>query len=151
MSAPLKGSCFCTAVTYVVSGAPALSAFCHCTQCQRQFASPFVHAIHVASSAFSWTHSEPHDAQLDTFVIPTKPWKTRYRCKNCGVCVAGRNSQTGNCSIWGATLERTKDGKIKAWDVVKPTAHIFYGTRMVEVNDDLGKWEGFEGKSNRVA
>ncbi|EED80957.1 predicted protein [Postia placenta Mad-698-R] len=88
---------------------------------------------------------EPHDAQLDTFVIPTKPWKTRYRCKNCGVCVAGRNSQTGNCSIWGATLERTKDGKIKAWDVVKPTAHIFYGTRMVEVNDDLGKWEGFEG------
>ncbi|OSX62117.1 hypothetical protein POSPLADRAFT_1143774 [Postia placenta MAD-698-R-SB12] len=114
-------------------------------------ASPFVHAIHFESSAFAWTHSEPHDIRLDIFVIPTKPWKTRYRCKNCGVCVASRNSQTGNCSVWGATLERDEDDKVKAWDVVKPTAHIFYGTRMVEVNDDLGKWEGFEGKSDMVA
>lgn len=30
-----KGGCFCTSVTYQVEGLPILSAYCHCTLCQR--------------------------------------------------------------------------------------------------------------------
>ncbi|KAI0916163.1 hypothetical protein AcV5_003177 [Taiwanofungus camphoratus] len=146
----MQGSCFCGSISYKLSGDPILSAFCHCTQCQRLAGCPFVHTIHFESTRFIWTHSEPHDSHLDTYTIPSKPWKTRYRCRNCGVCVTGRNSKTGHCSVWGAHLERGEDGKVKDWDIVKPTAHIFYGTRMLDVDDDLGKWEGYENKSSRL-
>jgi len=62
-----------------------------------------------------------------------------------------KNSKTGNCSVWGAQMERGDEGKIKGWDVIKPTAHIFYETRMLDINDDLGKWDGYEGRSTRIA
>jgi len=52
--------------------------------------------------------------------------------------------------VWGAQLERAEDGTVLNWENVKPTAHIFYGTRMLEVNDTLGKWEGYEDTSERI-
>lgn len=52
--------------------------------------------------------------------------------------------------MWGAQMARDELGSIKSWDVVKPTAHIFYGTRMLDVNDGLGKWEAYEDKSRKL-
>lgn len=52
--------------------------------------------------------------------------------------------------MWGAQLERDDEGKVKRWDEVKPTAHIFYATRMLDIDDGLGKWEGYEGKSKEL-
>lgn len=34
-----------------------------------------------------------------------------------------------------------KEGKIKGWDVVKPTAHIYYKFRMMDMKDGLKKYE----------
>lgn len=164
----LKGSCFCRSVSYTLSAPPVLSAYCHCTNCQRLkgayysliivwiyaigiFAGcPFVHTVHFNASAFKWTHPEPHYDSLHAYVIPDKPHKTRYRCRTCGACVASHNSVKDKWSIWGVHLERTPEGKIKDWDVVKPTAHIFYGTRLLDIDDSLGKWEGYEGDSERI-
>jgi len=28
---------------------------------------------------------------------------------------------------------------------------MFYGTKVIEVDDGLGKWEGYENKSKRIA
>jgi hypothetical protein len=41
-------------------------------------------------------------------------------------------------------------GKIIGWDLIKPTAHQFYGTRVIDVNDGLSKWEGYEGTSTQI-
>ena len=51
-----------------------------------------------------------------------------------------------------AHLQRGEDGRIlkEVWERVKPTAHIFYGTRMLDVPDGLGKWEAYEGKAQRI-
>lgn len=168
---PLRGSCFCGAVSYVLSGRPILSAYCHCTNCQRltgarvtccgafcelamltysMLGCPFVHSMHYKGSDFAWSHAEPHDAQLDFFVIPSRPHKTRARCKSCGATVASYNSDTTCWSVWGAHLRRNANGAIDDWDSVKPTAHIFYGTRMLDIDDDLGKWEGYENRSPRI-
>ncbi len=103
------------------------------------------------ADAFSWTHPEPHESSLEAYVIPAKPHKTRYRCKTCGVCIAGYNTITDKWSIWGVHLERDVDARIKGWEVVKPTAHIFYDTRVLDINDDLSKWDGYENKSNPIA
>src|SRR5712671_3307645 len=165
-SSPLTGSCFCGAVKYALSAPPVLRAYCHCTQCQRltgmfpflnfnyeslnrQLCSgcPFIHTVHFPASAFSWSH----DAAVDTFVNPLKPWKTRTRCHVCGVTVASHNSRTDRISVWGPHFARDDSGRVLRWDEVRPTAHIFYGTRLLDIEDDLGKWEGYEGKSDRVA
>lgn len=40
-----KGGCFCGSVSYEVKGLPSLSAYCHCTLCQRlngEFISLFI-------------------------------------------------------------------------------------------------------------
>ncbi|KAI0087162.1 Mss4-like protein [Irpex rosettiformis] len=167
LNEPLLGSCFCGSIGYSLTSEPLLSAYCHCTNCQRLSGCPFVHTVHFPASQFSWIipdysppssptfspspHSEPkHLSLLDTYSIPNRPHKTRFRCKNCGACVASYNSLKDTFSIWGAHLSRDGQGKIERWEVVKPSAHIFYGTRMVEVRDGLGKWEGYEGRSEKL-
>ncbi|KZT27545.1 hypothetical protein NEOLEDRAFT_1130521 [Neolentinus lepideus HHB14362 ss-1] len=146
----IRGSCFCEGVSYAVTGKPLLSAFCHCTNCQRLTGCPFVHTIHYDFPDFSWTHPEPYISRLSAYGIPSKPWKTRYRCRKCGCTVASHNSRTNHWSVWGAQLGRAEDGTVLNWENVKPTAHIFYGTRMLEINDALGKWEGYEDTSERI-
>ncbi|KAI0307625.1 Mss4-like protein [Multifurca ochricompacta] len=146
-SSPLTGSCFCGAITYALSSPPVLRAYCHCTQCQRLTGCPFIHTLHFPSSAFSWTH----DAPVHTFINPHRPWKTRTRCQVCGVTIASHNSKTDRVSVWGSHLARDDSGCILHWEDVRPTAHMFYGTRLLEIDDNLGKWEGYEGKSDRIA
>lgn len=111
---------------------------------------PFVHTMHFKASDFTWTHPDPHEAKLDFYVIPSKPHKARARCNTCGVTVGSYNSDTKCWSVWGAHLRRSADGAIESWDAVKPTAHIFYGTRMLDITDGLGKWEGYENRSTRL-
>ncbi|KAI0271477.1 Mss4-like protein [Gloeopeniophorella convolvens] len=146
-SSPLTGSCFCGAVTYALTAPPVLRAYCHCSQCQRLTGCPFVHTVHFPASAFTWTH----DAPVDTFVNPNRPWKTRTRCRTCGATVASRNSKTDRVSAWGAHFPRDESGRILRWDQVCPTAHIFYETRMLDIPDSLSKWTGYEGSSERIA
>lgn len=106
--------------------------------------------MHFNGPAFSWTHAEPHEAVLDFYDNHLKPWKRRWRCKKCGSNVASYNSRTEKWSVWGAEMARDEFGSIRSWEVAKPSAHIFYGTRMLNVNDDLPKWEGYEGTSRRL-
>ncbi|KAJ7070660.1 hypothetical protein C8F01DRAFT_1206404 [Mycena amicta] len=128
---PIAGSCFCGATSYTVSGTPTLSA---------PAGSPCIWTIHFPAAAFSWTTNDP---QLDSYVTEGKQWKTRYRCKACGCCVG---------SVWGTQLERDENGVTKDYEIVKPTAHIFYSTAIIAVGEDdgLGKWEGYESKSTHL-
>lgn len=93
----------------------------------------------------------PYEAQLDSYINHAKPHKKRYRCKSCGAALTSYNSKTNRISIWGSQFERDENGLIKDRDVIKPTAHMFYGTRVLDVGDNLGKWEGYEGQSEKLA
>ena len=61
------------------------------------------------------------------------------------------------CHRLVAQLENGQDyrvddlGRILRWDELRPTAHMFYGTRLLDIEDGLGKWEGYEGKSEKIA
>ncbi|GLB43534.1 putative glutathione-dependent formaldehyde-activating enzyme [Lyophyllum shimeji] len=114
--------------------------------CQRLFSCPFLHTIHYPTSAFRWTHQEPHDAVLGSYTIRG----TLYWCKKCGACVAALTPDDEAC-VWGAQLERDAHGKIKDWEAMKPTAHIYYDTRMLDIDDQLGKWLGYENRSKRMS
>lgn len=51
-------------------------------------------------------------------------------------------------SVWAAHLDRKYEADVK--ELIKPTAHIFYETRMLDVEDGIGKWEGYEGSSVKL-
>ncbi|KAJ7204409.1 Mss4-like protein [Mycena pura] len=140
-----KGSCVCGLVSYSIQGQPLFSVYCHCTKCQRADGAAFVSTMHYSSPAFSWTYSadvEPLVEDLDDMVL--------YRCKKCRSCAAAHMSASKNWALRGTQLARDEGGKIVDWEGVKPTDHIFYGTRVVDVADDLPKWEGFVGRSTRL-
>ncbi|KAF9486390.1 hypothetical protein BDN70DRAFT_794092 [Pholiota conissans] len=146
-----RGGCFCGSASYQVKGLPLLSAFCHCTLCQRLNAAAFIHTSHFPASGFEWTHSNSELDVLESYAVASKPWKMRWRCKKCGCTVASHNTKLDKWSVWGAQFERDEGGKIIGWDSIKPTAHIFYDTRLVDIHDDLSKWTGYEGTSARLA
>ena len=56
-------------------------------------------------------------------------------------------------SLWPACFERDPESnkllhQDEEW--LQPTCHMFYGTRVRDVSDDLPRWDGFEGKSERL-
>ncbi|KAH9829918.1 Mss4-like protein [Rhodofomes roseus] len=167
----LRGGCFCGKVTYAFSAHHVVrTAYCHCTQCQRLTGEccPFIHTIHLPSTAVSLsipssgTAAQPSElaasaidiksppGALRAYSTAVKPHKTRLRCSTCGTCVASINSRTGTTSVWGVHLARLPAGQIYHWDKVQPTAHIFYGTHLLAINDGLGKWSGYEHSSDRL-
>ncbi|KIJ53608.1 hypothetical protein M422DRAFT_201818 [Sphaerobolus stellatus SS14] len=157
---PLEGSCFCGAVTFKVIPPALLKGYCHCSNCQRFTGSPFLHTVHFPESSFQWTHVDPLNSndhpltQLDTYTyeVPGKATKIRYRCKTCGVTVANHNKDKKKITFPGTLFPRDEDKKIRddVWELIKPDNHIFYGTRRIEIDDDLGKWEGYPDVSKRL-
>ncbi|KJA28586.1 hypothetical protein HYPSUDRAFT_34028 [Hypholoma sublateritium FD-334 SS-4] len=146
-----RGGCFCGSVSYEVKGLPSLSAYCHCSLCQRLNAAAFIVTCHFPAPQFTWTQNTQHiDELIESYAVASKPWKIRWRCKKCGCTVASNNIKAKTWSVWGAQLERNDKGRIIGWDTIKPTAHIFYDTRLADVADDLSKWNGYEGKSERL-
>ncbi|KAJ7269353.1 Mss4-like protein [Mycena haematopus] len=140
-----KGSCFCGEVSFSIEGRPIFHVYCHCTQCQRADGATFVSTMHYSPSAFSWTYAAENKPEVETL-----RGFTLYRCKTCRSCAATQMSDSQNWALRGTQLERDENGKIKNWDDVKPSSHIFYGTRVVDVADDLPKWEGFPNQSARL-
>ncbi|KAG6851404.1 hypothetical protein H0H93_005802 [Arthromyces matolae] len=144
-----NGQCFCGSISYQVAGTPTLRAYCHCTNCQKLSGAPFIHTIHFPSAAFQWTNKDAL-IDMDSFNPPSKPYKTRYRCKNCGVCVASKNSLTEQSTIFGVHLQRDEKGALVDWDDLKPTSHIYYATHVLEIKDGLSKWAGYENQSEQL-
>ncbi|KAF5332537.1 hypothetical protein D9611_005129 [Ephemerocybe angulata] len=143
------GGCLCGAARFQVKGPPIRAAYCHCTLCQRQHSAAFVHTVHWDASAFNWGLFLPEEI-LDSYATPQKPWKMSWRCKTCGVGIANENTKKRKWAIWGTLFDRGEDGKIKNWEVMKPTSHWFYDTRILDVNDDLSKWLAYEDESERL-
>lgn len=133
-----------------------LSAYCHCSRCQRILGCPFVATTHISPHVFSWSLPQSTISDLaEVFTIIGV--KHRYRCKTCGTNVASFNEAKNKWSVWTSTLDRAPNtesggelGTITGWEWARPTDHIFYGTRMLDVPDGLPKWEGYAGQSAQI-
>ncbi|KAF9441532.1 hypothetical protein P691DRAFT_739662 [Macrolepiota fuliginosa MF-IS2] len=147
-AASFHASCFCGKASFEVEGKPLFSLYCHCTRCQRIHGSPFVHILHYNSKALTWNHTDPNALLAKSH--PHTEWK-EWRCKSC-LGIVGNESPAGDrWSLKGALFRRDAvSGVIENWHFIRPTGHIFYDTRMLDVNDDLPKWESMEGTSKRL-
>jgi hypothetical protein len=73
----LKGGCYCGSVRYEVSGTPFDATFCHCADCRRCAAAPFVAWFSVKRSEFRVVQGEPKHFASSEAVL-------RTFCPDCG-------------------------------------------------------------------
>lgn len=136
--------CFCGSVRYQVRADPVDAKICHCRTCQVLHGAPMQWAAIFQKHDVSFTAGAQHlrfyNSTLDRHerVPPCK-----VSCALCGTLIAddGRN-------MWLAFPTLFDFGSPpRVPEAFKPTCHIFYDMRVMDVDDGLPKWSGHKGSS----
>lgn len=143
-AAKYRASCHCNTVRYEVCANPVDSKICHCRVCQKLHGAPkqwaaIFHKHHVRILE-GMDQLRFYNSALSGHarILPCK-----VSCALCDTPIAdeGRNMWLAFPSLFdfGITPEVPES--------FKPTCHIFYSTRMIDLNDNLPKWSGHKNKS----
>lgn len=139
-----QASCHCGAVRYEVDADPVDAKFCHCRTCQRLHGAPMQWAAIFHKHDVRFTRGEQHlryynsDLARAERILPCK-----VSCSLCGTPIAddGRTMWLAFPTLFDfGTPPRTPAA-------FRPTCHIFYGARVVDVDDGLPKWSGHKNTS----
>ena len=144
-------TCHCRAVEIRVSADPVDAKICHCRNCQTLHGAPMQWAsifhkddVEVVKGSehlrFFNSTSNRYERNQYERELPCK-----VSCGKCGTLIAdeGRRMWMAFPSLFGFTASNVPEA-------FKPTCHIFYGARVMDVNDGLPKWSGHKGKSERL-
>lgn len=136
--------CHCDAVRYEVQADPVDAKLCHCRDCQVLHGAPMQWAaifhkrdvrITAGIDCLRFYASGTGRAER---ILPCK-----ISCGRCGTPIADEGRR-----MWLAFPELFDFGRPRRIpDAFRPTCHIFYGMRVVNVNDDLPKWAGHKDRS----
>ncbi len=145
--AKYRASCHCNSVQYEVCADPVDAKFCHCRVCQKLHGAPMqwaaiFHKHHVRFVA-GMDHLRFYNSQHDRHerILPCK-----VSCALCGTPIADEGRH-----MWLAFPSLFNFGAPpKVQKPFKPTCHIFYSMRTIDMNDDLPKWSGHKDKSTRL-
>jgi len=141
-----SASCHCGAVCYEARREPVDAKICHCRTCQKLHGAPMQWAVIFEKSAIRFTRGLEHrryfNAALNRFerILPCK-----VSCALCGSLIAdeGRNMWLVFPSLFDFSGEPMPPS-------FQPTCHIFYGARLMDVDDGLPKWAGHKEQSGRL-
>ena len=123
--ANVKGSCFCGAVQFTVSGQPAAMGYCHCESCRSWSASPV--------NAFTLWKPEALKVTRGADNIGTDhktPNSYRKWCKTCGGHVFTDHPGMGLVDVYAAMIPDL---------AFEPGVHVNYGEAKLRVKDGLPK------------
>ena len=146
--AKYRASCHCGAVEYGGSADPLDAKFCHCQVCQKLHGAPMQwsaifekHLVRILQGLahVCFYNSESHVAER---ILPCK-----VSCRICGAHIAdeGRN-------MWLAFPTLFDFGTPPVVPLAfRPTCHIFYGNRCLDLSDNLPILEGHKDKSKQLA
>jgi len=76
------GSCMCGDISYEYTGEPAVTALCHCSDCQKWSGGGTQSMVGVPSSAFNVTKGTPKS--FTTIGADSGKEHARFFCGNCG-------------------------------------------------------------------
>ena len=142
-----QAACFCGSVRYEVSAEPVDAKFCHCKACQTLHGAPIqcaviFHKHHVRLTAgWDLLHFFNSEQGIDDRILPCK-----VSCNMCRTPIADEGRR-----MWLAfpTLFDFRQ-KTTTPDSFKPTCHIFYSQRLIDIRDKLPKWSGHKNHSDRL-
>ena len=120
-----KGSCFCGAVEFTVSGEPAGMGYCHCESCRHWSAGPV--------NAFTlWSPEAVKITQgADNIGTYNKtPQSSRKWCKTCGGHLLTEHPEMGLTDVYAAVLPQLP---------FQPGVHVNYQESVLHVRDGLPK------------
>jgi hypothetical protein len=139
-----RAQCHCGAVRYEVDADPVDAKICHCRDCQRLHGAPMQWAaifhkrnVRLVSGAEQLRFYNSQQRSTER-TLPCK-----VRCGQCGTPVAddGRKMWLAFPTLFDFGHPPTVP------EAFRPTCHIFYGSRVVDVDDDLPKWSGHKDNS----
>lgn len=142
-----EGSCFCKKVKFEVAReAPLDAKYCHCKGCQQLHGAPFqwaaifhkedVHIYEGQDQLIYWNSPE----QSTEYILPCKVY--------CNHCRAPIMDEGRNMILLFPTLIHFKNAEEK--QKFRPSCHIFYSRRCIDVPDGIPKWEDHKDKSKRI-
>lgn len=120
-----KGSCFCGAVQFTVTGSPAGMGYCHCESCRSWSAGPVnaftlwkPEALHITSGAHN----------IGTY--NKTPQSFRKWCKTCGGHLFTEHPLMGLTDVYAATIPTFP---------YQAAIHVRYGETRLPIKDGLPK------------
>lgn len=131
MENQLEGGCLCGAVRYVATGAPLMTALCHCTMCRRASAAPAVAWVMFEAQNVRFTSGEPA-------IYASSAEAARSFCARCGTPLAFTASYIpGLIDLTVGSLDRPEQVPIDF--------HYWYSKRLswLHVSDGLPKHPEF--------
>ena len=143
-AARYRARCCCGAVRYAVGADPVDAKVCHCPVCQTLHGAPMQWAavFHkrdvrlvegIDRLRFYNSERDRHER-----ILPCK-----VRCALCGTPIADEGR-----TMWLAFPSLFDFGSPPAVpEAFRPTCHIFYGARAMDVDDGLPKWSGHSNAS----
>jgi hypothetical protein len=124
-----KGSCFCGAVEFTVSGDPVAMGYCHCESCRHWSAGPV--------NAFSLWQPDAVKVTKGASNIGTynkTPKSFRKWCKTCGGHLFSEHPPMNLTDVYAAVIPSFKH---------QPALHVNYGEKVLSVKDGLPKMKDF--------
>ena len=138
---------FCGTVRYEVSADPVDAKICHCQVCQKLHGAPMQWAAIFHKRHVRFTDGLNHlylfNSELGRHerLLPCK-----ISCRECGTPIAdeGRRMFLAFPTLFDF------GHRVEVPESFKPTCHIFYGNRVVDICDDLPKWSGHKNHSTML-
>jgi len=143
-SAKYRARCFCGAVVFEVRADPVDSKICHCAQCQSLHGAPFQWAVifHKSDVRFVRGVDDLHfynaESRTAEHVLPCK-----LSCGKCRSPIAdeGRRMFLAFRPVFDFGVPA------RVPPAFAPTCHIFYGARVIDVDDGRPKFLGHKESS----
>jgi hypothetical protein len=120
-----KGTCFCGAVEFTVTGAPVEMGYCHCGSCRHWSAGPINAFTLWKPESVNVTKGQQNLGTYNKTEHSFRKW-----CKTCGGHVFTEHPGMGLTDVYAAVL---KDFRFE------PHLHVNYGESVVHVRDGLPK------------
>jgi len=148
-TAKYKASCFCNAVKYETQSDPVDAKICHCSGCQKLHGAPMQWAAIFHKRDIRITrgienlHFYNSESQKHHRILPCK-----VSCSLCRSLIAdeGRNMWLAFPSLF----DFGETGALNVPEKFKPTCHIFYSARVIDIHDNLPKWSAHKNKSMKL-
>jgi len=139
-----RARCFCGAVAYEARADPVDAKICHCPQCQTLHGAPMQWAVIFHKTDVRFTRGVDqlycYNSELDRaeHLLPCK-----ISCSRCRAPIADEGRRM--LLAFGPLFDFGHPPRVPP--AFRPTCHIFYGARLIDVDDRLPKFLGHKGSS----
>lgn len=115
-----------------LDGPPLGAMYCHCSICRRSTGAPFIMVGLWAPDKVRITEGEPLAKQKTSDMLE------RHFCPDCGAAIfnAVRTARFDANNVMLPLLDERDDA-------TRPTHHIYYADRVMDVPDELPKFDAF--------